>query len=103
MRNMKYLLCLVLFTLPALAEQQPVIESLYGVKLLDNKVAIKVKSNGCSTNDKFNLMWSAQQLIIVREKPDNCRRMPHLVWLTFELKDATFPFVLQNPIVGYEL
>lgn len=96
-------LFLIVVSFSVVSNQDAVIEPLYGVKILDGKVAIKVKSKGCSTADKFQLIQSANQLTIKRTQADNCRRMPQLVWLTFELPQPNLPLSLQNPIVGFAL
>ncbi|WP_428240489.1 hypothetical protein [Gynuella sp.] len=62
----------------------------------DNFV-IEVMSNGCTDVSDLQYTITDEQLTFSRIRPDNCRAMPHLVALSFELDQAFTS--LTNPIL----
>ena len=78
----------------AVAQNESVI---HGIKYQGQKLQVQVTSTGCTSKGSFRLDWQHQQLTIVRTKADNCRRMPHKIWLEFELPKEKSGFVLTNP------
>lgn len=70
----------------------------HGVEISNQKINVRVTSNGCTNNDSLNLQFSAGKLTITRVKPDKCRRLPHKIWLAFDLPPLRTDFVLTNKI-----
>ena len=68
------------------------------IKLVKDKLAIRVYSNGCTTAKSFTLDWQNNELCIYRNAPDNCRRTPHLVWINLSVDINQYPFSIKNPI-----
>lgn len=68
-------------------------EALYGIQLKQDTIAINVKSNGCTKAEHFDVQLSAehdqQALLIVRNKPDRCRKMPKIIRVELRLPTAT--------------
>ncbi len=77
-------------------------EPLYGIQLNQSKVAINVKSNGCTEAAHFDVQVSAedsqQTLLIVRNKPDRCRKMPRIIRLELDLPASENGYRLVNPL-----
>tara|TARA_B110001452_G_C14913896_1_gene319464 strand:+ start:210 stop:512 length:303 start_codon:yes stop_codon:yes gene_type:complete len=71
---------------------------IHGVKLSDYKVNIQVTSMGCTTKDSFDLQFKPGALTVLRVKSDKCRRMPHKIWLSFDLPPLKTDFILQNKL-----
>jgi len=68
------------------------------IKLEQDKLAIRVSSNGCTKSNSFYLSWQKNELSIYRKAPDKCRRMPHLIWVTLEIDSDKYPFSIKNTI-----
>ncbi len=79
----------------AQTEKQAVI---HGIELDDNKVKIQVTSTGCTNNDAFELRFKKGSMLVLRTKLDKCRRMPHKIWLSFELPSKTTELTLMNKL-----
>jgi len=74
-------------------------ERIYGVRWQGNILFVDVISHGCTSSDDFSLHWRDERLLLQRDNPDRCRRMPFVTTLNFET--ARFPgqFVtIENPI-----
>jgi hypothetical protein len=71
---------------------------IYGLTIKDKKINLLLLSNGCTNKHSFTLQWHNGQLTIFRTKADNCRRMPHKIWLTFALPENTTHFNLSNKL-----
>ena len=76
------------------------LEALYGVNRTDDGLVIKVRSYGCTRANSFRVNYAEQGISIIRIKPDNCRRMPHIIDVELPLKKDTGAFVLLNPFAG---
>ena len=70
----------------------------FAIKLTGDKLAIRVLSNGCTTAKSFTLDWQNSEMTIYRNAPDNCRRMPHLIWINLSVDTNQYPFSIKNPI-----
>ena len=68
------------------------------IKLMQDKLTIRVMSNGCTNAKSFKLNWLEDELSIYRNAPDKCRRMPHLVWITLSIDNSKYPFSIKNKI-----
>ena len=83
-------------------------EPLYGIQLIQDKVVIKVKSNGCTDAAHFDVQVSAEEgqhaLLFVRNKADRCRKMPRIIRLELALSASsktTKPvYRLVNPLLS---
>ena len=78
-------------------------EPLYGIQLKQGEIAINVKSNGCTDAAHFDVQVNAendrQTLLIVRNKPDRCRKMPKIIRIELELPTtAENNYRLVNPM-----
>lgn len=73
-------------------------DELKGIKVEAGKLNILVISQGCTTKESFKLNWSQDNLTIKRVQPDNCRRMPHKIWLKYDLPKGKTGFLLTNRI-----
>ncbi|AJQ95981.1 hypothetical protein [Gynuella sunshinyii] len=58
---------------------------------------IEVMSNGCTDSSDLEYSITDEQLTFSRIRSDNCRAMPHLVALSFQLDQAFTS--LTNPIL----
>ncbi|WP_448547052.1 hypothetical protein [Thalassotalea fusca] len=76
------------------------LETLYGVSRSDDNLHIKVRSFGCTQAESFVIEQKKQGLAILRIKPDNCRRMPHIIDVVLPLPERLDAFVLLNPFAG---
>ncbi|GLX80295.1 hypothetical protein tinsulaeT_36350 [Thalassotalea insulae] len=74
------------------------VSAIHGIKYQQQKLHILVTSTGCTTEKSFRLYWQAQNLTIVRVKADHCRRMPHKLWLEFDVPKEKANFTLTNSI-----
>jgi hypothetical protein len=70
--------------------------NLYGIESKDKKVRLQVMSNGCTKTKSFKLIWQGDNLTVQRLKPDYCRRMPHKIWLEFEIPTLIKEFSVAN-------
>lgn len=95
MNNWLVAIGLIIFSLQISAQElaKPV-----AVKLIQEKLAIRVYSNGCTKADSFHLSWQKNELSIYRKAPDKCRRMPHLIWVTLKIDNHRYPFSIKNTI-----
>lgn len=75
-------------------------EALYGIQLMQDKLALRVKSNGCTEAGHFvvqvNEMFDPPTLLVVRNKPDRCRRMPRIIPLELEFPAGDGRYQLVN-------
>ena len=91
------LICLMSMNTLASGEH---LEALYGISRYENTIKVKVRSYGCTRASSFAINTTEKGLAIVRIKPDNCRRMPHVIEVTLPLPKETGAFVLLNPFAG---
>ena len=73
--------------------------NLHGLEVKDNKLRLQVISNGCTKAKSFKLIWQGDNLTVQRLKPDYCRRMPHKIWLEFEIPTLIKEFRIANKFV----
>jgi len=79
------------------ANDMKTVENIYGIKMEQNKLLIKMLSNGCSVEHSFQLIWTDEKLLTVyRVSPDRCRRVPYEKWFTFSLPDKVKTFTVSN-------
>lgn len=71
---------------------------IHGVKHVKNSLSFLVTSTGCTTPDSFELIWLKNKVTINKIKKDHCRRMPHRIWLSFDLPKKNMPFKVMNSI-----
>ena len=71
---------------------------IHGVKSAENSITILVTSTGCTNQNSFQLIWHEDEVTLNKVKQDNCRRMPHRIWLTFDLANINAPFKIMNYI-----
>ena len=95
---MRKLFLLVVFTLCSIKVQAEQNELLYGLKVSGNTLAVQVKSQGCTNDKSFRLVWENNNLTVMRVKPDHCRRLPHLIWVTFSFEPTQYPFAVANKL-----
>ena len=79
----------------AKAQQEEVI---HGFKALEGRIAVQVTSTGCTNIKSFKLHFVDEQLLIERVNADHCRRMPHKIWLEFDMPNMPERFQLKNKI-----
>jgi len=72
---------------------------LHGIETKGKQLSLQVMSNGCTKAESFQLIWQENNLTVQRLKPDHCRRMPHKIWLTFELPTKIKAFRVANKFV----
>lgn len=70
--------------------------NLHGLEAKDNKLRLQVMSNGCTKGKSFKLIWQGDNLTVLRLKPDYCRRVPHTIWLEFEIPTQIKEFSVAN-------
>ncbi len=73
--------------------------NIHGLETKDKKLRLQVMSNGCTKAESFSLIWQGDNLTVQRLKPDHCRRMPHKIWLTFEIPTIIKSFSVANKFV----
>jgi len=93
------LLIACLVSMYAMAQTEH-LETLHGVSRSGDNLHIKVRSFGCTQADSFVIKKEKQGLAIMRIKPDNCRRMPHIIDVILPLPERLDAFVLLNPFAG---
>jgi hypothetical protein len=71
-------------------------DSIYGLKITDDKLMLQVMSNGCTSADSFQLSWQNDNLSISRIKADHCRRRSHKIWLSFTIPTQIKHFKVLN-------
>ena len=65
--------------------QTPVAETLYGYRWQANILFVDVISHGCTKVKDFSLQWrNADTLVLIRNKPDRCRKAAKIKTLNFE-------------------
>jgi len=72
------------------------LEKIYGLDIQGKTLKLKVMSNGCTKVKSFNLIWQSDSLTVHRLKPDYCRRMPHEIWLQFNIPKKISEFTIKN-------
>ncbi|UTW48406.1 hypothetical protein [Bacterioplanoides sp. SCSIO 12839] len=78
--------------------QEPA-ETIFGYRWQGNLLFVEVTSHGCTTTEDFSLVWKEDLLLLQRDTPDRCRRMPFVTTLNFETKRIPGQFVtLENPV-----
>jgi hypothetical protein len=83
----------------SLQAQKPLkLESLYGVKINEKSIVIKVYSFGCTKAKDFSIEEKSGSLNIVRVKIDRCRKMPELVTLRLPFNKLLDNYQVLNPI-----
>lgn len=60
-------------------------QMIHAIKYNKNKLSIEIISTGCTSAQSFEQLWQEHKLTLKRIKADNCRRLPHKKWLTFNL------------------
>lgn len=93
MRLVGLLMILMLAGCQAKAEQG---ETIHGIKVLEGRIAIQVTSTGCTNIKSFKLHFNEEYLLVERVKADHCRRMPHKIWLEFDIANLPKHFQLKN-------
>lgn len=62
-------------------------ETIHGITFKEGLVVFRVTSTGCTKKDDFIFSSSGQngieELTLVRETPDTCKRMPHVIEISF--------------------
>lgn len=99
--SMAMLLMLCLVSCSSVSSEESTLQKhaqpaqLYGITLLETKVQFRVRSNGCTKPEDFEIaLKEADQfasLSIVRTKVDRCRRMPRIIQLTKSLDYSLIP------------
>lgn len=75
------------------------VEKLYGVThTSEQKLRIKVISNGCTNEDDFITRLSEEGLVVLRTKQDKCRRRPFLKEVDISYPKTSEDIPLLNPI-----
>lgn len=69
---------------------------LHGLEAKGKTLKLQVMSNGCTNTKSFKLMWQDEHLTVQRLKADYCRRMPHKIWLKFEIPTHVKEFSMAN-------
>lgn len=85
-------------------------EPLYSAQFTNEYLIVEVTSNGCTRPEDFTIIARGEAgvdysaISLVRDKPDRCRAMPHLVSLQLELPGALAalkePYQLENLFVS---
>jgi len=60
------------------------IATLKSISIDNSSVVFSVKSHGCTNKEDFRLLLDGPELIVLRLKPDLCRKMPE--WKQFNLQ-----------------
>ncbi len=71
---------------------------LHGIQVAEGKLRILVTSTGCTSKTSFKMHWQKNSLNILRIASDNCRRMPHRIWVELDLPENKRQFTLTNNI-----
>jgi len=72
--------------------------TVHGIQIEPKQLKLLVTSNGCTSKRSFQLIWQEQTLEIEKVIPDNCRRLPHRIWVGFDLPDNQLSFTVLNKI-----
>jgi hypothetical protein len=70
----------------------------HGIQVDKNKLQLLVTSTGCTSKDSFQLNWQENAVLVEQVTPDNCRRLPHRIWVKFDLPENKQLFTLMNAI-----
>jgi len=70
--------------------------NIHALEVKDKTLRLQVMSNGCTKAESFKLIWQGDNLTVQRVKPDHCRRMPHKIWLKFEIPTQISNFNMVN-------
>lgn len=73
--------------------------NLNGFKTKGKEISLQVMSNGCTKAKSFKLIWQDDNLTVQRLKPDFCRRVPHKIWLKFEIPQQIKEFSVTNQFI----
>jgi len=96
---MKLIYLLFAFFLTSYAQANENKETvIHGIQVEMNKLRVLVTSTGCTTQASFQLTWQNDSLLLVKVKPDHCRRLAHQVWIEFNLPKEHSVIYLLNPI-----
>lgn len=80
-------------------EDSQIGEVIYGYHWQGPRLFAEVLSHGCTRAEDFSLHWQKEQLLLRRNKPDRCRRMPFITTLEFITTRGPEQFVtLKNPV-----
>ena len=103
LKNISLVIIASLFTTLLVAQTMQTLEPLYGIQFSEKHLIIKVKSNGCTQAESFQIETedneAGMHLSIVRKKIDQCRAMPHIIELalTFNI-ERDKQYYIENPM-----
>lgn len=96
---MRALIAILFVLLSGCVQAKSTMLGIYGLKIDDNKIKLRVTSTGCTKSNFFKLNWQKNTLLVEQTTLDSCRRMPHLIWVEFDLPKDKKEFVLANSIL----